>query len=58
MTSADFSIVLPEVVLALYAMAALMFGVYGGKDKLAPVISWATAGVFRTNADAPASSRA
>jgi NADH-quinone oxidoreductase subunit N len=46
MTSADFSIVLPEVVLALYAMAALMFGVYGSKDKLAPVISWATAGLF------------
>ncbi len=46
MTSADFSIVLPEVVLALYAMAALMLGVYGSKDKLAPVISWATAGLF------------
>ncbi len=46
MTSADFSLVLPEVVLALYAMAALMFGVYGSKDKLAPVISWATAGLF------------
>lgn len=46
MTSADFSIVLPEVVLALYAMAALMFGVYFGKDRVAPAISWATAGLF------------
>ena len=46
MTSADFSIVLPEVVLALYAMAALMFGVYFGKDRVAPVIAWATAGLF------------
>jgi len=46
MTSADFSIVLPEIVLALYAMGALMFGVYTGKDRVAPVLSWATAGLF------------
>ncbi|PLL12336.1 NADH-quinone oxidoreductase subunit NuoN [Tabrizicola sp. TH137] len=46
MTPQDFSTVLPEVVLAVYAMAALMFGVYTTKDKAAPLISWATAGLF------------
>lgn len=46
MTSADISTVLPELVLALFAMGALMFGVYTGKDKVAPLIAWATAGVF------------
>ncbi len=46
MTSADFSTVLPELVLAIYAMGALMFGVYTGKDKVAPLIAWATAGLF------------
>lgn len=46
MTPQDFSTVLPEVVLALFAMGALMFGVYTTKDKAAPLISWATAGLF------------
>lgn len=46
MTSADFAIVLPEVLLAVFAMAALMYGVYGGKDKSAGVILWATAAVM------------
>ncbi|VDC31692.1 NADH-quinone oxidoreductase subunit NuoN [Pseudogemmobacter humi] len=46
MTAADFNIVLPEVILALYAMAALMFGVYTGKDRVAVPLVWATAGLF------------
>jgi NADH-quinone oxidoreductase subunit N len=46
MTSADISAVLPEIILAVYAMAALMFGVYTTKDKAAPLITWATSGVF------------
>ena len=46
MTSADLSAVLPELLLALYAMAALMFGVYTTKDKAAPLLVWVTAGVF------------
>ena len=46
MTSADFSAVLPEVILAIFAMAALMFGAYGGKDKTAPTILWATAALM------------
>jgi NADH-quinone oxidoreductase subunit N len=46
MTSADFQTLLPEIVLAGYAMAALMVGVYTTKDKLAPMLVWATAGLF------------
>ena len=46
MTSADFQTLLPEIVLAVYAMAALMVGVYTTKDKLAPTLVWATAGLF------------
>ncbi|NIY80311.1 NADH-quinone oxidoreductase subunit NuoN [Celeribacter sp. HF31] len=46
MTSTDFSIVLPEVLLAIYGMAALLFAVYTGKDKLAALITWVTAAVF------------
>jgi NADH-quinone oxidoreductase subunit N len=46
MTSADISAVLPEMLLALYAMAALMFGVYTTKDKSAPLLIWLTAGIF------------
>ena len=45
MTS-DFQIVLPEVIIAVYAMAALLFGVYTGKDKTAPLLVWTTSGLF------------
>ncbi len=45
MTS-DFQIVLPEVILAVCAMAALMFGVYTGKDKTASLLVWITCGLF------------
>ena len=41
MTSLDFSTILPEVVLAAYALAALMAGAYLGKDKHAHAITWA-----------------
>ena len=44
--ASDFFIVLPEVILALFAMAALMVAVYTGKDKLAVTLTWATAGLF------------
>lgn len=44
--STDLAIILPEIVLALYAMAALMFGVYTSKDGAAPTILWATVGLF------------
>ncbi len=46
MTSADFQTLLPEITLAVYAMAALMAGVYTTKDKLAPVLVWVTSGLF------------
>lgn len=46
MISADLSIVLPELLLALYAMTALLVGVYAGKDKLAPVLVWTTTAVL------------
>jgi NADH-quinone oxidoreductase subunit N len=46
MTSADFNTVLPEVILALFAMLALIGAVYTGKDRLASTITWATAGMF------------
>ena len=46
MNPGDFSTALPEVLIAVYAMAALLFGVYSGKDKAASLILWATAAVF------------
>jgi NADH-quinone oxidoreductase subunit N len=46
MTSADISAILPEILLAVYAMAALMFGVYTTKDKTAPMLVWVTSAVF------------
>jgi NADH-quinone oxidoreductase subunit N len=42
----DYIIVLPEILLALYAMAALMAAVYTVKDGLAVGLTWATAGLF------------
>jgi NADH-quinone oxidoreductase subunit N len=46
MIGADLYTALPEITLALFAMAALMVGVYGGKDKLAEPILWATAAIM------------
>ena len=46
MTGVDFPILLPEILLAVYAMAALLFAVYGSKDKLTGLLTWATAGLF------------
>ncbi len=46
MTNADFQILLPEIVLAVFAMAALLFAVYTGKDKTAPMLTWITAAIL------------
>ena len=46
MISADISTVLPEIVLAVYAMIALIAAVYTGKDKTAGLLVWLTAGIF------------
>ncbi|MGC9368934.1 MAG: NADH-quinone oxidoreductase subunit NuoN [Paracoccaceae bacterium] len=46
MISADISTVLPEIVLAVYAMLALIFAVYTGKDRTAGLLVWVSAGVL------------
>lgn len=46
MTSADLSTILPEIVLALSAMAALLGAVYTGKDRLTTALTWGFAGLF------------
>ncbi len=46
MIQADLNIILPEILLALFAMLALVAVVYTGKDKMASMLTWLTAGVF------------
>ncbi|MFQ1700562.1 NADH-quinone oxidoreductase subunit NuoN [Loktanella agnita] len=46
MISADIQILMPEIVLAVYAMIALIGAVYTSKDALAPLLTWATSGLF------------
>lgn len=46
MIQADLSVILPEIILALYAMAALLGAVYTGKDELASTLVWSTAGLM------------
>jgi len=46
MIAQDLTIILPEIVLALAAMAALLGAVYTAKDKLTPALTWGTAGLF------------
>jgi NADH-quinone oxidoreductase subunit N len=46
MTAIDLATVLPELILAVYAMLALLAGVYTSKDGMSGVLTWATAGVF------------
>lgn len=46
MTGTDIQVILPEIVLAIFAMGALLAGVYTTKDRAAPVIVWATAAVM------------
>ena len=43
MIGSDVQVVAPELILAVFAMAALMWGVYMGKDSQARTILWATA---------------
>ncbi len=42
MTSLDLSTILPEAALALFALAALMFGAFTGKDEQSRTILWLT----------------
>ena len=46
MISADIQIVLPEILLAVYAMLALVGAVYTTKDAAAPLLTWLTSGLF------------
>ncbi|WP_204114793.1 NADH-quinone oxidoreductase subunit NuoN [Shimia biformata] len=46
MISSDLNIILPEIVLSLYAMTALLVAVYTGKDKTAPMLTTLTAAVM------------
>lgn len=46
MISADLNIILPEILLSVFAMAALVGAVYTGKDKLASMLVWVTSAVF------------
>ncbi|MGB3554196.1 MAG: NADH-quinone oxidoreductase subunit NuoN [Jannaschia sp.] len=46
MIASDLTIILPEIVLALYAMGALLVAVYTGKDALARPLIWITAAVL------------
>ncbi|MFD0978517.1 NADH-quinone oxidoreductase subunit NuoN [Tropicimonas aquimaris] len=46
MTSTDLAIILPEIVLALFAMLALLGAVWTGKDESASTVCWITAAVL------------
>lgn len=46
MTSLDFTIIMPEILLAAYAMLALLAGAYFGKDAIARPLLWVTVIVF------------
>ncbi len=43
---ADLNIILPEIVLALYAIGALLGVAYSGKDKFSGILIWTTAALF------------
>ncbi|MEL6702363.1 MAG: NADH-quinone oxidoreductase subunit N, partial [Pseudomonadota bacterium] len=46
MIASDLSVILPEVLLAAYAMLALIGIVYTGKDSMASMATYATTAVF------------
>ena len=46
MTPADLNAILPEIVLAVYAMLALVGAVYTAKDGLASLLVWSTSGLM------------
>lgn len=46
MIGADIQILMPEMILAIYAMGALLAAVYTTKDGMAPLLTWATSGLF------------
>ncbi|RBI75275.1 NADH-quinone oxidoreductase subunit NuoN [Roseovarius sp. TE539] len=43
---ADLNIILPEIVISVYAMAALLFAAYSGQDRMAGLLVWLTAALL------------
>ena len=46
MIGADIQILMPEIILSVFAMGALIVAVYTTKDAMAPLLTWATSGLF------------
>ncbi|MGY6633569.1 MAG: NADH-quinone oxidoreductase subunit NuoN [Alkalilacustris sp.] len=46
MIAADFLTALPEIILAIWALTALLVGAWFGQDRIAAPIMWVTAGIF------------
>ncbi|MDE0695782.1 MAG: NADH-quinone oxidoreductase subunit NuoN [Boseongicola sp.] len=46
MQTGDLSIILPEIVLSVFAMAGLLAGAYGGRDRLGPAMIWTTSALL------------
>ncbi|AXI46095.1 NADH-quinone oxidoreductase subunit NuoN [Sulfitobacter sp. SK012] len=46
MITADLNIILPEILLSVFAILALLGAVYTGKDRVASLVLWLTAGVM------------
>ncbi|MEM8578434.1 MAG: NADH-quinone oxidoreductase subunit NuoN [Pseudomonadota bacterium] len=46
MMGADLTIILPEILLAVYAMLGLVGAVYTAQDRAASALTWATAAIF------------
>jgi len=46
MIGSDLAVLIPEIVLALFAMVALLVAVYTSKDGLAPTLTWGSAGLL------------
>ena len=42
----DLNLILPEILLSIFAMLALLFGVYRGQDKKTATLTLATAGLM------------
>ena len=43
---ADLNVILPEIVISVYALAALLLTAYTGKDKMAGMLTWLTAAIL------------
>ena len=46
MIQADLNVILPEIILAVYAMLALLVAVYTTKDRMAPLLVWLTSALM------------